>query len=412
MLDGFRVLDLTTEFGFLCGKILGDLGADVIKIEKPGGDISRNIGPFYKNVAHPEKSLFWYAYNANKRGITLNIEAHDGVEIFKRLVKGADCIIESFPPGYMSKLGIGYSDLCSLNPRLILASISPFGQNGSYRDYKSSDMVAMAMSGFLYLNGDPDRAPVGLGLPHSYFFAAGDAAVGIMIAYYYRAISGRGQWVDVSLQQSAALTQFSAIPWWELNKRISQRNGPSRFIGLFGGFNARQTWPCKDGFVIFILSAGTFGAKTNRELTKWMDGEGMAPEVMKQMNWETLDAATMTAEFIHTYEEAAGNFFLTHTMKELYEGAVEREMQLYPCYDCKDIARDPQLKDRGFWVNMRPTESDEEITFPGPWVKMSAARCDIRRRAPLIGEHDQEIYEDDLGLSREQVIILKQSGVI
>ena len=133
MLSPYRVLDLTDEKGLLCGKILGDLGADVIKIERPGGDPARNIGPFYHDEPDPEKSLFWFALNTSKRGITLDIEKADGKEIFKKLVKSADFVIESFAPGYLDKLGLGYSELERLNPGIIMVSITPFGQTGPMR---------------------------------------------------------------------------------------------------------------------------------------------------------------------------------------------------------------------------------------------------------------------------------------
>lgn len=147
MLSPYRVLDLTDEKGLLCGKLLGDLGADVIKIEPPGGDTSRNVGPFYKDIPDPERSLFWFAFNTSKRGITLDIETADGQDVFKRLVTSADFVIESFPPGHMDRLGLGYPALNEINPGVIMVSISPFGQTGPYKDYKSPDIVACAMGG-------------------------------------------------------------------------------------------------------------------------------------------------------------------------------------------------------------------------------------------------------------------------
>ncbi len=412
MLEHFRVLDLTTEEGLLCGKILGDLGADVIKIEKPGGDSARHRGPFYRGISDPEKSLFWYAFNANKRGITLNIESSDGQEILKKLIANADCLVESFSVGTMKQLGLDYTGLKKINKRLIMTSVSPFGQEGPYKDYKASDMVCMAMGGFLYLCGDPDRPPVGISLPHAYFFAGVDAAAATMIAYYHREQTGEGQWVDVSIQQSVGLTSFNSVPWWELDQVIQKRLGLFRKIGLMGGLVLRQTWPCKDGFVIFILTAGAIGAKTNQLLTEWMDKEGMAPEFMKKMDWKKLDAITMTPEFIKEFDEYAGRFFLSHTMEELYRGAIQRGMHLYPVSNCKALAESPQLKGRGFWEEVDHPELGSTITYPGAWVKMSEARCNIRRRAPLIGEHNREIYKGELGLSDEELGVLKQTGVI
>ena len=167
LLQSLRVLDITDEKGLLAGRVLADMGADVVKVEKPGGDNARTIGPFYHNIPDKEKSLFWFAHNLNKRSITLNIETRDGQQIFKDLAAKADVVIESFQPGYLDKIGLGYDSLEDINPGIIMASITPFGQTGPYRDYAASDIVIMAMSGHLYLSGDPDRPPVRFGVPQS-----------------------------------------------------------------------------------------------------------------------------------------------------------------------------------------------------------------------------------------------------
>ena len=172
MLSNCRALDLTDDSGFLCGKVLADLGADVIKIERPGGDPSRNKGDFWHDIPDAEKNLYWFAYNTNKRGITLNLETADGREIFKKLVKTADFVIESFPPGYLDGLGIGYSSLSQIHPGIIWASITPFGPDGPYRDYKDSDIVVMGMSGTMYQTGERDEAPVHISMPQACLHAA------------------------------------------------------------------------------------------------------------------------------------------------------------------------------------------------------------------------------------------------
>ncbi|MFA7247017.1 MAG: CoA transferase, partial [Dehalococcoidia bacterium] len=138
VLEDIRVLDLTDEKGSLCGRILAEMGADVIKVEKPGGDASRRIGPFYQDKPDPEKSLTWFAYNLNKRGITLDIASNNGWPIFLKLVKKADIVIESFPVGYMQQIGLDYVVLKAMNPRIIMTSITPFGQTGPYKDFIAS----------------------------------------------------------------------------------------------------------------------------------------------------------------------------------------------------------------------------------------------------------------------------------
>jgi crotonobetainyl-CoA:carnitine CoA-transferase CaiB-like acyl-CoA transferase len=166
LFDGCRILDLSDEKGFLASKILGDFGADVIKIEKPGGDPARNIGPFYKGIEDPRKSLFWFATNTSKRGITLNIEASEGQEIFKELVKTADIIIESSKPGYMDSIGLGFAELKKTKPDIILASTTGFGQSGPYSQYETTDIIGTSMGGPARIPGALGTAPVRMGRHH------------------------------------------------------------------------------------------------------------------------------------------------------------------------------------------------------------------------------------------------------
>ena len=161
MLSPYRVLDLTDERGLLCGKILADLGADVIQVEPPTGNTARRIGPFYQDEVHPERSLFWWSYTSNKRSISLNLATADGRALLKRLVPSADFLIESGAPGEMAALGLGYGDLAALNPALIVVSITPFGQDGPYATYQAPDLVGMGLGGFMYVTGDPDRPQCG-----------------------------------------------------------------------------------------------------------------------------------------------------------------------------------------------------------------------------------------------------------
>ena len=198
-LEGYRILDLTDAKGHLCGRILGDMGADVIKIEPPGGDPVRNRGPFYHDEPHPERDLNWFFANANKRGITLDLKTIDGLEIFKRLVGGAEVIIESFPPGYMEELGLDYASLIGIKPDIIFSSITPFGQDGPYAHYRVTDLVAASMGGMVYVHGDADRVPVRISVPHAYFLGSQHAAMGTITALYDRELTGEGQLVETSI---------------------------------------------------------------------------------------------------------------------------------------------------------------------------------------------------------------------
>lgn len=410
LLESFRVLDLTNETGFFTGKILADLGADVIKIENPGGDSARNIGPFYHNIPDGEKSLYWFAYNINKRGITLNIETSDGRHIFGQLVKKADIVIESFSVGYMDKLGLGYSALSKINPRLVMTSITPFGQTGPYRHYKSSDIVATAMGGLLYLTGHPDHPPVRISFPQACLRAGAYAAAATMIACYYRETTGEGQYVDVSIQACIALGLANAIPLWELDNVILPRAGP--FLVSRGmQVRARTLWQCKDGYIMFQVMGGRTFGKSNRKIIEWMENEEMTTGLPADTNW-AFDMSKQTQENQDQMERAFAEFFMRHTKAELYDKALKSGVMLCPLSSVKDITEDTQLQARDYWIQVEHPELGIAISYPGAFFKASEIPCSTARRAPLIGEHNEEIYHGELGLSIDEMCVLKQAAVI
>ncbi|MFC1933818.1 CoA transferase [Chloroflexota bacterium] len=410
MLSPYRALDLTDEKGLLCGKLLGDLGADVIKVERPGGDLARNMGPFYHDEPDLEKSLFWFAFNTSKRGITLDIETTEGQEVFKRLVKNADLVIESFPPGYMDKLGLGYSNLERINPGIIMVSITPFGQTGPYKDYKAPDIVAWAMGGQMYAWGDPDRPPVRIS-HHSqaYLHAGAEAAVSAVMALHYREVTGEGQQVDVSIQASVAHLAYLVTASWDMMKVILRRGG-GELLRPGISVHMRRVWPCKDGHILFYYAGGERARRLNVPFVNWMDSEGMADDFLKGFDWDTLDLATISQAVVDRLEEATVKFFMSHTKAELLEGAVKHGALLYPISTAKDILDSVQLAAREFWVEVEHPELGTTITYPGAFAQLSEAPPGISRRAPLIGEHNQEIYEKELGVPEGESLTSKQAG--
>jgi len=410
LLTPYRALDLTDEKGFFCGKILADLGAEVIKIERPGGDPSRLIPPFYEDTPHPEKSLLWFAYNQGKKGITLNLEIPEGKDLFFELVKNAHWVIDSSLPGHLEKKGLNYEALARVNPAIILTRISGFGQTGPYASYKSPDIVAMAVGGLMYVYGDPDRPPVRISSPQAYLYAAADAAVGSLMALCHQQRTGEGQVVDVSAQQSVVLSSFNTNPWWDLCRTIIKRQGAKRG-GLASGVVQRQTWPCRDGFVTFVVSGGRTSAKWNRALVKWMDEEGMADEFLRGIDWDNFDMGAATQEFHNQLEERIGRFFLSQTKKELYGGSLQRGAGLYPVADTSYHLHDPQLEARNFWAKVEYPELGTSLPHPGPFVKAAPNPLVVGQRAPRIGEHNQQVYRM-LGLAEGELETLKQKGII
>jgi crotonobetainyl-CoA:carnitine CoA-transferase CaiB-like acyl-CoA transferase len=410
MLTECRALDLTDEKGFLCGKMLADLGVDVIKVEKPGGDPARNRGPFWRDIPDPEKSLYWFAYNNNKRGITLDITGASGQEIFKTLVKKADFVLESFDPGYLASLGLDYASLKAINPGIVMVSITSFGQTGPYKDLAGSDMIAMAMSGLQYQTGDPERAPVNIGLPQACMHAGADAAVGAMLAYYHREATGKGQQVDVSLQHSTALFSANAIPFWEFSRTILKRSGQYR-SGISTNTKQRQVWPCKDGYIFFILIPGKTGGKAYKALLEWMSSEGMSNPEIEKIDWVNMDMAAITQSTVDAMATAIQNFFLTHTKNEILTQALARNISLCPLSSMSDLLEDEHLRARNFWTEIEHAELGVSLTYPREFVKSSEESFTTRFRAPLTGEHNREIYSE-IGLSGEHLVVLKEAGII
>jgi crotonobetainyl-CoA:carnitine CoA-transferase CaiB-like acyl-CoA transferase len=410
LLSPYRVLDLTDEHGILCGKILADLGADVLQIEPPEGNSARRVGPFYHDEAQPERSLFWWSYTVNKRSITLNLACSDGRALLKRLLPSAHFLIESFPLGHMERLGLGYEALAAINPALIMVSISPFGQHGPYAQYKASDLIGMGMAGFMYVTGDPDRPPVRVGVPHFYLHGAAAGATGAMIAHAQRVLTGRGQRVDVSCQEAVARTLASAPQLFAIEKTVIRRQGSYRQTG--GTTFMRITWPCKDGFVNFQLSGGAGAGRSVNNLIRWMEEEGLGDPFLTELDWTTLGYGIITKELLDRVVPPVERFLMSHTKAELFEGAVKRRILLFPVSTTKDIVQNTQLQARDYFREMTHPDLGIPITYPGPFVQASATPLSLRRFPPKLGEHNAEIYLDELGLTREDLVRLREAGAI
>ena len=420
MLGHIRVLDLTDEKGFYCGKVLGDLGADVIKIEPPGGDPARNTGPFYRDVPDPEGSLYWWAYNTSKRGITLDIGTSDGQGIFKELARTADVVLESFPPECMGKLGLGYPDLCEVNPAVVVTSITAFGQDGPYRDYKATDIVGCCLGGLAYTIGDADRPPCRISFPQAYLLASIHAAGGTLAALRYRGLSGEGQHVDVSMQEAVVWSLQGVIQYWDLLGHNMVRSGNSRsyYIGPRYPIRVmRYSYPCRDGHVAFMVAGGLLAAISMPAMVKWLSGEGMlgAYEPMRDWGydeWLVRDVISMSQDEVDAEDDTLLEFFATKTRAELYEQALKRRIILYPVNTTEDLANDVQLRARHFFIEVEHPELGAKVPYVGAPYIMSETPWRIARRPPLIGEHNEEVYERELGFSGEEMVLLREAGVV
>jgi crotonobetainyl-CoA:carnitine CoA-transferase CaiB-like acyl-CoA transferase len=373
-LEGVRVLDLCDEKGALAGKLLAGLGAEVILVEPPGGSSMRSIPPFWQGAPDPERSLFFWFYNAGKRGIRLDVTTPAGGEGLRRLARSADVLVESEPPGRLAALGLGSEALRTANPRLVVASITPFGQRGPYRDWKASDTVAQAMGGMLYVNGHEGGPPLrSLGL-QAYHQAGIFAALGVVSALVARDVTGRGQDVDVSLQAAVAGALEHVPGLWHQAGTISSRQGTLHWTRYF------RVGRCKDGWVMHC----TLGDWTS--LIEWMKADGMGAD---------LDDPAL--EDIKTRQAAAERIFAAldawaarYTVEELTEGAQLRRIPYAAVRPPEALLRDRHLAERGFFVPIEHPDLGLTVPYPGAPFHLADAPWRVTR-PPRLGEHDAEV---------------------
>ncbi|MFQ5830117.1 MAG: CaiB/BaiF CoA transferase family protein [Candidatus Methylomirabilia bacterium] len=399
----YRVLDLTDHHGSLCGKILADLGADVVKVEPPGGNPARRVGPFAEDLQDADKSLHWWAYAANCRSLLLDLTTAAGRGQLLDLARGADFLLESFLPGYLDRLSLGWAVLHHENPRLVLTSITPFGQEGPFRSFLGPDLVLQAMSGMMWQTGDHDRPPVRIGRPQAALHAAGQALVGTLVAHFWRERTGRGQWVEVSAQAAMMWTMMSETGFPVLHGYDPFRDGPTT---RYAGLRRRMIFPCRDGYVILIVTGGAVGGRMMQALEAWMAEEGMAPEFMRGRDWKGWDASYLTAAGaggqaeIDLVTDAVAAFVERETKAELYDGALARGILLAPVAEIADLLDDVQLAARRFFVPLFEPCLGREVSRPGPFARLSATPIRIMRSAPRLGEHTAEVLAEWTGVKQ------------
>jgi crotonobetainyl-CoA:carnitine CoA-transferase CaiB-like acyl-CoA transferase len=380
-LSGYRVLDLTDEKGMLCSRLLADMGAEVIRIEKPGGSA---------------RSLFFWVSNLGKQAITLNIEVEPGREILKRLVKAADVLVGSEPPGYLEALGLGYPELSRINPRLVMASVTDFGQSGPYRNYKSCDIVASALGGQIYVCGEAESPPLKPFGDQSYYLASIFAAIGILLALWSRHTSGKGQHIDISLLECVAATLDHVLVRYFYQGVVAKRQGSLHWNGAF------RIFPCRDGYVLLSLFQHW------ETLVEWLESEGMAEDLTDE-KW--LDRGYRLQHLDHIIE-VLERWTKSHTVAELVE---KGQLMRFPWAEVASISglvNSPQLKERGFWVKVEHPESGKRYGFPGAPCKLSRSPWRVGSRVPNVGEYNKEVYHGELGLSEEEIKTLIKEGVI
>jgi len=404
---GLRVLELADEKGHFCGKLLGDLGADVVKVEPPGGEPCRDVGPFLDDVPHRDRSLsFWY-YNTSKRGITLNLKTADGRALFRRLADEADVLLETFRPGYLTGIGLGYETLRASNPGLIVCSLTPFGQTGPWRDFVSSDLVHMAAGGEMASSGyDHTDLPIAPGGGNAWHMGGHYAAMAIMAALVYRSVSGEGQYIDTSIHEACALTTESAIANYIYRGEVLRRQ-TGRHHAMTT--TLRTQFLAKDGNYVTGLISGGLNPRNVKSLADLMNVYGMAGDLRDP---KYADPATIAAQTPHIIDGLLADFVASLPAEEVYHAAQARGFTWGAVRAPEDLLGDAHLHDRGFWKAVEHPELGRSFLYPGEPAIYNGSPWAISRRAPLVGEHNREIYCEELGLDAGELVAMAENGVV
>jgi benzylsuccinate CoA-transferase BbsE subunit len=412
LLKGFRMLDLSDEKGAMCGKIFADLGAEVIKVEPPGGCSTRRIPPFLEDEVGLDRSLYFIAYQAGKKSVTANLETADGRAIVAELAKKCDFLVESFQLGHLDSIGLGYDALAKLNPRLIYTSITPFGDKGPGKDYKWADIITWAAGGMMYLMGEEGRPPIEMALPQAGLHAGAEAAVASLIAHYPRQTDGLGQRVVVNMQACIVWTLMNEQAMPILHGNHLSRSG--MYVGSLG-VRRKMVFRCKDGYISSVIGPGP----TTKNLMDWVIEGGFGADWMKTKDWSSwtpglfMKPTEDDLAHITDMEERIEEFFMTMTKNEIYAQTLKRRLLLAPVATEADIARDVQLKARGYFVKVDHSDTvGRTLTMPGAFAKLSETPIEINLRAPRLGEHNDEIYGELLGRSAAQLSELRATGAI
>ena len=393
LLSGYRVLDLSSSMGAFCGKLLRDLGMDVVKIEPPGGDAGRSEPPFAKGHADREGSLRFAYLNAGKRSITLDIAKESGRKILLDLVAHSDVVLETFEPGFLAAHQLGYDDMLARHNKLILVSLTGFGQDGPYAHYKAPDIVGNAMGALLYISGDPNMAPCNPPETQAYYYASLFAAYGTMLALWQRETRGIGAWIDASVQAAMALHEHVAFNY-SAEGRVMKRAGSQH------QHNApANLFQCKNGWIALFVTQNHWPI-----LLKVWDGHDPALDDPK---WINSNLRRQHADYINA---EVTSFTMRFLKEDLAEVMQQNGIPGLPVNSPSDFMKDPHIQARGFF---------SAVTHPVLGTFLQPGNCfmvDGKRTgpspAPLVGQHNHEVFCGELGLGAADLAALSAEGVM
>ncbi len=394
-LEGVSVLDLTHCIaGPYCTRLLAGFGADVLKIEPPGGERGRRMAPFFQDEPGPDASLPFAYLNTGKRSMTLNLKTEEGRDILRSLLPETDVLVENFAPRVMPSLGLGYDSLREIAPHLVMVSISNFGQTGPYRDFKAADIVEYALGGLMYIFGAYDREPLKHAFNQAQFKAGTDAASATLMALYHQRMTGRGQHIDVSIQEAVASGLRDVVNNYTYSGAIRRRQ-PNNSGDL------QRLRATADGY---LLPNPGLGSGLNWDsYVQFLD----LPE-LDDDRFRTPSARLVNAEELGRILD---EYFLRQNKYEMFYGSHERRFIFGVIQSPEEALKDPQFAHRGYFVEQEHPVMGKVI-FPGAPFILASTPWQAAGPAPSAGQHNGEILGQRLGLDGSQRAQLRSQGVI
>jgi benzylsuccinate CoA-transferase BbsE subunit len=399
-LAGRRVLDLADAKAAYCGKLLADAGADVIRVEPPGGDALRRMPPFLRDEPGDDAGLFHLYANTSKRAITLALDRPEGAALFLRLARGADLVIETLPPGRLDALGVGWERLHAANPRLVLTSVTGFGQSGPWSGHASADLVACALGGQLHVTGAEEDPPVVLAGFQAYMLGATCAAAASLVAMLAASATGEGQRVDVSLAEvMTSVTHICGAGKYLDDGIVARRRGTGLFASTPSG-----AYRCRDGLVYLMVNRPLHW----KALAAWVHETTGCEEILDP-RFE--GPSSNRLEYADLIDIWLGDHWALLSVEQAVAEGQARHLAVTPVNGASDVVRDPQLRERGFFREVEHPRAGK-LVMPGAPFRVAGAPPPAVRAAPRVGEHDEEVFGDLLGLSADERRALRERGVI
>lgn len=419
----YRVIDLTDERGLLAGHMLAQLGADVIQVEPPSGSNARQAAPFASVGGAAAQSMVWAAYAAGKRGVTCDLEQADGRALLHQLLEGADFLIESFAPGEMARLGLDVASMAARYPKLIHVSITAFGSSGPKADYHCTDLTLWAAGGPMLPNRDTNGTPLRISVPQSFLHGAADAACGALVAHFSRLTSGRGQHVDISVQQSVAQATLSTI----LSAAVGHEGhsvggtpaGPQAKKQLdlsgSGARTRRSKWRLADGLLEMHLAMGPAAGRYTNALFAWMFEEGACDAATAAWDWVAIPTLIESGAVTDADMEAARamveKFLAGRSKTDMMDNAVRRKLLMAPIAMMADLAASPHYAERRFLQQVAIGDG-ASLTLPGDFAQGAPGGFVPLTAAPTLGQHNEAVYATLCGLDAPRIAALAHAGVI